>query len=113
MTIVRYCDPFYASSLDHSLIKYRGLNQVQELRNPLCIERVCHSPKVQQGAAINQAANNGFSSRSIASYEGHIAVANYLRENGAIYRLFCDLFCWAAVVVARCFRVARQGLLGL
>ena len=39
---------------------------------------------VQQGADINQADNDGITPLSVASSEGHTAVANYLREQGAV-----------------------------
>ena len=39
---------------------------------------------VQQGADINQATSRGFTPLSVATIKGHTAVANYLREHGAI-----------------------------
>ncbi len=39
---------------------------------------------VQQGADINQAMDGGFTPLAAATVQGHTAVANYLREQGAI-----------------------------
>jgi ankyrin repeat protein len=39
---------------------------------------------VQEGADINQAADGGWTPLAAATAKGHIAVANYLREQGAI-----------------------------